>query len=182
MSDEDENADEEEGEEGEGEGEGEEGGGGGGRLSAKKLVLFIGLPVLLLIGGLAAAYFLGFLDPLLGDIASVEESGESAVIDDVVFFDLPEMLVNLNTGSKQTNYLKIRVSLEVKEPQMLEQLEILQPRIVDSFQVYLRELRLEDLNGSAGLYRLKEELLVRVNTAVKPLKVNDVLFKEMLVQ
>ena len=65
---------------------------------------------------------------------------------------------------------------------MLAQLESLLPRVVDNFQVYLRELRVEDLNGSAGLYRLKEELLVRVNTAIKPHKVNDVLFREMLVQ
>ena len=56
------------------------------------------------------------------------------------------------------------------------------PRIVDNFQVYLRELRLEDLRGSAGLYRLREELLSRVNIAAQPAQVNDVLFKEMLVQ
>ena len=180
MSDEDDDDAEEEEEGEEGEGEGEEG--GGGRLSAKKLVLFIGFPLILIIGGLAAAYFMGFLDPLLGDSATAEEDADKAALEEVVFFDLPEMLVNLNTGGKQTNYLKIKVSLEVAEPQMLEQLGTLQPRIVDSFQVYLRELRLEDLNGSAGLYRLKEELLVRVNTAVKPLKVTDVLFKEMLVQ
>ena len=47
---------------------------------------------------------------------------------------------------------------------------------------YLRELRLEDLQGAAGVYRLREELLVRVNQAVRPAKVNDVLFKDMLIQ
>jgi flagellar FliL protein len=56
------------------------------------------------------------------------------------------------------------------------------PRIMDNFQVYLRELRIEDLKGSAGMYRLREELLVRVNAAAAPAKVRDVLFKEMLVQ
>ena len=56
------------------------------------------------------------------------------------------------------------------------------PRVVDNFQVYLRELRLEDLGGSAGLFRLKEELLFRVNRAVDPVQVTDILFREMLVQ
>ena len=56
------------------------------------------------------------------------------------------------------------------------------PRIIDNFQIYLRELRVEDLRGSDGIYRLREELLARVNAAVAPVKVTDVLFKEMLVQ
>ena len=55
-------------------------------------------------------------------------------------------------------------------------------RIVDNFQVYLRELRPEELSGTKGVVRLKEELLVRVNGAVDPIKVYDILFKEILVQ
>ena len=61
-------------------------------------------------------------------------------------------------------------------------LDVVLPRIVDNFQVYLRELRIEDLQGSAGLQRLREELLLRVNASTKTAKVRDVLFKEMLVQ
>ena len=156
--------------------------GGGGKISGAKIALFAGLPLLLIIGGVAGAFFTGLLDPLLGHEDATEDHEESPLATKVLFYDLPEMLVNLNTGGKQTNYLKIKVSLEVESEAMLAQLEALLPRVVDNFQVYLRELRVEDLNGSAGLYRLKEELLVRVNTAIKPHKVNDVLFREMLVQ
>jgi len=157
-------------------------GGGGKKVSGKKIALFAGLPLLLIIGGVAGAFFTGVLDPFFE--ASTEAGGDtpSPLAGTVLFYDLPEMLVNLNTGGKQTNYLKIKVSLEVENEAMLANLEVLLPRVVDNFQVYLRELRVEDLNGSAGLYRLKEELLVRVNTAIKPHKVNDVLFKEMLIQ
>jgi len=56
------------------------------------------------------------------------------------------------------------------------------PRVTDIFQTYLRELRPSDLNGSAGLFRLKEELTRRVNLAVAPNQVNAVLFKEVVVQ
>ncbi|MEQ9609593.1 MAG: flagellar basal body-associated FliL family protein, partial [Kiloniellaceae bacterium] len=99
-----------------------------------------------------------------------------------VFYDLPQMLVNLNTGGKKNNYLKIAISLELTSEAARAELETLLPRVIDNFQVYLRELRVEDLRGSAGVQRLREELLMRVNTAVHPVEVKDVLFKEMLVQ
>ena len=46
----------------------------------------------------------------------------------------------------------------------------------------MRELRVNDLEGSAGLYRLREELLRRVNVAVYPAKIDAVLFKDIVVQ
>ena len=81
-----------------------------------------------------------------------------------VFVDLPEILVNLsNPGAERTQYLKIKVVLELPEQKMIEQITPIMPRVMDAFQTYLRELRPSDLDGSAGLYRLKEELTRRVN-------------------
>ena len=71
---------------------------------------------------------------------------------------------------------------EPKENESEFKIEELIPRVVDNFQTYLRELRLDDLRGSAGMYRLREELLTRINIAVEPAKVKAVLFKEMIVQ
>lgn len=161
-----------------------------GGFNGKKLILFVVLPLLLICGGAGAAYFLGFLNPLLG----IEEHGElgedaAAAAEEAqaetgpsVYYELPEMLINLNSTGKKSNFLKIRVSLELGNEEAVKEVEAVLPRIIDSFQVYLRELRLDDLRGSAGLYRLREELLLRVNSAVDPVKVKDVLFKEMLVQ
>lgn len=101
---------------------------------------------------------------------------------DLIFYDLPDMIVNLNTDGKQPRYLKISVALEFGDQAVIPRIEKVLPRIIDHFQVYLRELRREDLQGSAGVYRLKEELMIRVNQAVRPDKVRDVLFREMLVQ
>ncbi len=153
-----------------------------GGLNGKKLVLFIILPILLLLGGVGGAYMAGLLDPLLGKGEEHVEEEVTPVDTRAVFFDLPQMLVNLNTGGRKNNYLKISISLELTSEDDRTELTGLLPRVVDNFQVYLRELRVEDLRGSAGVQRLREELLMRVNTAVHPIEVRDVLFKEMLVQ
>jgi flagellar protein FliL len=101
----------------------------------------------------------------------------------VVFFDLPEVLVNLSTsGGDRTQYLKVKVVLELPDATAQPQIQSTMPRVMDAFQTYLRELRPSDLDGSAGLYRLKEELTRRVNAAIAPSRINAVLFKEIVVQ
>ncbi len=151
------------------------------KLSGKRLTLFVILPLLLLGGGGAGTYYSGVADPLLAEILAARSSDKPAR-KVALYYDLPELLVNINSGANQSNFLRLRVALEIEDAEAARELDVVLPRIIDNFQVYLRELRLEDLSGSAGLFRLKEELLVRVNAAVAPIRVNDVLFKEMIVQ
>jgi flagellar FliL protein len=100
-----------------------------------------------------------------------------------VFVDVPDMLVNLvGAPGERVQYLKVKVVLEIKEEKQIDAIKPSMPRVTDIFQTYLRELRATDLNGSAGLFRLKEELTRRVNSAIAPLQVNAVLFKEIVVQ
>ncbi len=100
-----------------------------------------------------------------------------------VFLDVPEVLVNLaNTPGERVQYLKVRVVLEVKDQPLVAQIQPTMPRVMDLFQTYMRELRAADLNGSIGLFRLKEELTRRVNAAIAPSQVNAVLFKEIVIQ
>jgi flagellar FliL protein len=112
-----------------------------------------------------------------------EKVAEPAVKPPPTFFDLPEVLVNLsNTGSDRAQYLKVKVVLEVPDAQILDQIKPVLPRVMDTFQVFLRELRPTDLEGSAGIFRLREELTRRVNVAIAPSKITAVLFKEIVVQ
>jgi len=150
-------------------------------LSGKKLVLFILLPLLLLGGGGGAAYVSGALDGLLGKGAEEVEVDAPAPVPSA-FYDLPELLVNLSNEGRRVSYLKLSISLELPGEASIARIEAVMPRIVDNFQVYLRELRTEDLQGSAGMQRLREELLTRVNLAAHPVVVRDVLFRQMLVQ
>ena len=152
-----------------------------GGMSGKKLILFVVLPVILLLAVGVGLYFSGLFDSgeeMTDDMAEQKKMMQSSG----VFHDLPEMLVNLNATKRGSGFLKITLSLELEAETDKEQLKKVMPRIVDSFQVYMRELRLEDLQGSAGLQRLREELLIRVNAVARPTVVRDVLFKEMLVQ
>lgn len=109
-------------------------------------------------------------------------SERPAVAKPALFYDLPEMVVNLSAAEQRAQYLKLKVALEVDEPKVLQSLEPVLPRVLDLFQVYLRELRVSDLEGSAGLFRLKEELLRRVNLELYPHQVTRVLFKEIIIQ
>ena len=138
--------------------------------------LIIGAAALLLVGGGVGAYFFFFSH-------KAEPKPEMAMVKPVVFVDLPELIVNLaNPSSDRTQYLKIKVVLELPEQKMIEQITPIMPRVMDAFQTYLRELRPNDLDGSAGVYRLKEELTRRVNVAIAPSRITAVLFKEIIVQ
>jgi flagellar FliL protein len=154
------------------------------KLPIKKILMVV-LPILLLLGAGAGLYFTGVIDALFSKkpeehAAPVAEGPK--VAGPAVFHDVPEMLVNLQTQGRKQTFLKIRVSIELESPADIPRVDQVMPRIVDSFQVYLRELRVEDLQGAAGMHLLREELLTRVNASIKPVKVKDVLFREMLVQ
>jgi flagellar FliL protein len=148
-----------------------------GKLSFKlsrKMMIIAGAGTLVLGGGTAGAWY------YLGHRAKKVEHVEAKP---ATFFDLPEVLVNLsNSGSDRTQYLKVKVTLEIPDKDAVPHIQPLMPRVMDAFQTYLRELRPTDLDGSAGLYRLKEELTRRVNVAVAPNKITAVLFKEIVVQ
>jgi flagellar FliL protein len=146
--------------------------------SKSKLKLIIAVvSVLALFGVGAATWFFFFRHS--GD----EMHAEAPPPKPPVFLDVPEMLVNLvGAPGERVQYLKVKAVLEVKEEKQVEAIKPSMPRVTDLFQTYLRELRPTDLNGSAGLFRLKEELTRRVNAAVSPVPVSAVLFREIVVQ
>jgi len=157
----------------------EDGGGGGG---GKKKLIFIVLGLLLLGGGGAGAYFAG----LFGDDAAESEKVATEAAPpppaEAVYYNLPDMLVNIDSAGARPSFLKIRASLELGPDTDSLKITEMMPRIVDKFQTYLRELRLEDMKNADGLRRLRRELLIRVNGAISPSVVRDILFRDILIQ
>ncbi len=141
-----------------------------------KLIIIGAVALIVVLGGAAAAYFMFF-----------SGGGEEGVTEEIVapptyFYDLPVMTINLSSEADSEQFLKLSVALEVADEEMAAAIEPRITRVLDAFQVYLRELRRSDLEGSAGIYRLKEELRRRVNLALYPVHVDSILFKEILVQ
>jgi flagellar FliL protein len=142
----------------------------------KLMVLVVGVLGLLGIG--AATWFVFFRHPADEMHAEAAHAGKPPV-----FVEVPDMMVNLaGAPGERVQYLRLKIVLELKEEKQVEAIKPTMPRVTDIFQTYVRELRPSDLNGSAGIFRLKEELTKRVNAAVAPIQVSAVLFKEVVIQ
>jgi flagellar protein FliL len=179
------------------EGDGPEDGEGGGKrklkLPGNKLVIIGAAVSLLAFGGGGYWFFTknkSPSNPAVAQASDAKGSGAPAAVQTgpkkpSAFLDLPEMTVNLAAGAGQQDrqqFLRMKIALEVGEQKVVTEIQPMLPRVMDTFQVFMRELRPQDLEGSAGLYRLKEEMTRRVNVAVYPARVDAILFKELMVQ
>jgi flagellar FliL protein len=159
--------------------------------SKKKLMIMVAVAVLVVAGGGAGAFMMMGKGGGHGEGKEAAEGGHGGGHGagpegkrQVVFVDVREMLLNLSPDMPQdkTKYAKVRLSLELKDAKVEEEVKPLMPRVEDALQIYMRELRASDLTGSVGLFRLREELLRRVNIALYPAKVEAVLLKDVIVQ
>lgn len=151
----------------------------------KRKLLLIGAGVLLLAGGGGAAWFTGLL-PHGGHHGEAEHKEEAhteaAHPAAPVFLDLPDIVANLNAGPRRAAFIKLKAKLELARPEDQAIVQAAMPRVLDLFQTYLREMRPDELRGTAGTYRLREELVARTSIAAQPARVLNVLFTELLVQ
>ena len=166
----------------------------------KKKLIVIVLVLLLLAGGGAGLFFSGIIDGLLGKGRKETEQttdatakkgtekgkegkeGAAAETSAVVYYNLPDVMANLNPGSPTPSFIKTSITLEAPSKEVADKLQAIQPKIQDIVITYVRELRPSDLKGSAGVYRLRDELMLRINKALAPDKITNVLFKELLIQ
>ncbi|WP_224702864.1 flagellar basal body-associated FliL family protein [Devosia aquimaris] len=166
--------------------------GAGAKKGIPKLFIIIGAAVIVvLLGGGGLFFFMssGKTEEASADHAAAAgehapagEHGGTVDAAHTFIFNLPPMVINLNNEVDGPAFMKLTVALEVANEEMMLEIQPRLVKVIDAFQVYLRELRKSDLEGSAGIYRLKEELLRRVNVAIYPSRVESLLFKELLVQ
>jgi flagellar protein FliL len=183
---------------------GAEGEAGGKKKIPLKMLIIAGVGALVVLGGggAGAMLFLGKKDP-----AHAEKEGEhgekkkekkkeekkggdakagpSPITegpDGVVFYTMPDLVVNIQAADGRPTFLKLKLAFELPDEETAEAITPNAPRLADMFQTFLRELRPEDLSGSQGSYQLRMEVLRRVNLVIAPAKVNAVLVQEMLIQ
>ena len=167
-----------------------------------KMLIIAGAAALVVLGGGGTAAFV-FLKPQPDEAHAEkgkekkkekkkEEKGKgkegekgAAVVregpDGVVFYTMPDVVVNMQTADGRPTFLKLKLTLELPDESAVEELDPNMPRLQDMFQTFLRELRPEDLSGSQGSYQLRMEILRRVNLVIAPSKANAVLIEEMLI-
>ena len=182
--------------------EGAEGAEGVAKKKSKKKLIIIVAAAVLLLGGGGAAFMLmsGGADKKAAkskksdseESASAkegEQGGEVELGEDgkpvptkTVYYDLPDIVVNLSSPTPRPHFVNLKLTLEVKNAKAVQQVENEKPRIIDSFNTYLREVRQEDIQGSAGLYRLEKELQLRLDKVLGEGTVKDILFREIIVQ
>lgn len=162
------------------------------KAGGKKKLILIALPVVLLAVG-AGLWFGGILPPLLGmggPQPEAQAAERPAPPPRPGFIDLPEIVSNLNAPGRRPSFVRLRARIEIADMQDAAVVNAAMPRLVDLFSTYLREVRPEELRGSAGSHRLREELIARASLAVAaeargnrpPVRVTDVLFVEILIQ
>lgn len=145
----------------------------------KTLGKILGLNKFILIGAVAAVALViggGYF------FFAKSHTNEVAAAPKALFYELPDMTVNLSASPDRPQYLRVKITLEADNAQVIDAIKPVMPRVIDTFQVHLRELRITDLEGSAGLFRLREELTRRVNLAIAPNRIRAVLFRELVVQ
>jgi len=147
----------------------------------KKLIL-LAVPVVL-IAIVAGLWFSGILPGLIGGKPKPAAMAVAAKIGAApVYLEVPEIITNLNVPGRRQSYLKLHAKLELGGPEDTAPVTAAMPRILDLFQTYLRDMRPEELRGSEGSYRLREELVGRASIAVAPAHIQDVLFEELIIQ
>lgn len=144
----------------------------------RKPVVMIGAGVLLLVLICGGAWFSG----LVGHLTHHGKAGSAAVIEKPVFFDLPDVVSNLDTGGHRASFIKLHAKLEIAHAADVPALQVAVPQILDIFQTYLRSMRPDELRGGEGTYRLREALMNRIDIVLAPIQLTDMLFTEVLVQ
>jgi flagellar FliL protein len=148
------------------------------------LLLYIIILVVLIAGGVAAVFLTPLKDKIMGSSASKAKTSEEPEVDlkEITFLTLPEVIVNLKSTKGRGAILKAQFIIELATLKDKDPVDRVKPLIIDQFQSYLRELELTDLQGAAGLERIRQELQNRVSNLVAPVKIRQVLFKDFLIQ
>jgi flagellar FliL protein len=163
--------------------EGQESGGksGGGLLR----IIILVVPALLI--GVGGGYFLGssltkkhYEDKANMDPQAVETPKDPMqLVGEMV--KLETFLVNLNEP-KGNRYLKASIQLEIADDKIKSELDRRQAQVRDIILQLLSSKNTQELQASDGKFRLREELLSRINALLVNGAVSKVYFTEFVIQ
>jgi flagellar protein FliL len=149
------------------------------------MIIGIIIGLLALGGGGYYAYITYFQEkpveeaPVEGEEGAVKEVKEDVNLG--VMFPLDPFIVNL-AGSEGKRFLKVTISLELSTPEVHAELKENIQKITDSILVLLSSKSFEDVYSVRGKFRLKDEVVTRVNRFLVVGHVKDAYFTEFIIQ
>lgn len=145
----------------------------------KKLLITAGAAAALLAGVGGGAWW------MLRDKGSEHEAVEPSAATDVdssSYIEVPTVIVNLRGSDGQARFLKLRFIIVAADSGRVNDIKDRLPVLLDALQPFLRELRPDDLNGSAAVFRIKEEMMARATQALGAGGVRDMLIQDLVQQ
>ena len=149
------------------------------RKFSKKALILAGGSLIFLVGGGAAAF--AAWQNYAGELAAAGPAPASGT-DSSSYIEVPQMIVNLRSSDGQARFLKLRFIVVASSSGKVESIKDRLPVLLDALQPFLRELRPDDLNGSAAVFRIKEEMLSRAQQSLGAGVVRDVLIQDLVQQ
>ncbi len=152
----------------------------GSKLSRKKLLLIV-VPVVAAIGIFGFYYTSqkSQKDQAPTNYSIVRHAAENGKETDsyTIFYDLPEVDVRLRNVPGKDQVVKIKLSIELSKMEDITIIEALSAKLTDAVIAHTIELMPEEIDGSEGIYWLREELLYRMNLIAAPVKISNLNFK-----
>ena len=106
----------------------------------KRKLLLLAVPVVLAAIG-AGLWFSGILPKLLGKGGGAQHAaaeGAPATPQAPVFFDMPEIVANMNATGRRASYIRLRSKLELSKPEDVAAVQAAMPRLLDLYATYLQ--------------------------------------------
>ena len=128
-------------------------------------------------GGGIATYLAGWLQGAPSSAPSkVHDQAEAPPPEPIVYYDFPEIVVDLRAGPCPVSYIKILPVAELASEAQKTRLQEVEPRVLHGFQSFLCGRTRTDLIGEDGTETLRSAFLGILSTEMKPSRPNDVLF------
>ena len=151
----------------------------------KKLIIFVTLPLMLIVGAGMGAVMFGLIpgfDPLGTQKKNQMAGGSSApkeepylneapppfaaAAPDAVIFQLEEFVINLQTERHYPVFMLLSIALELKDPAAQIRVAALEPRIRDKVIIFASSLTEQELNGFDGINKIRDGLWLRLRDII----------------
>lgn len=139
-----------------------------------KWIIIISIVLILVIGGAGAGYYFFMKAP------AKKAPVQSAPLIGTVY-PMDPFIINLQDNQGE-RYLKLIMQLEISDPLGVKELDLLKPKMRDNILDLLSAKTYKELMDVGGKQRLREEIMMRLNSIVTTSKITKIYFTEFVVQ